>query len=60
VYGEGAINGGNVRKWCQFKEGNMVSAQNNKLLVGGIFCDLEKTFDYVNHTLLLLILWNYS
>jgi len=30
-----------------------LNATNNKLLVGGIICDLEKTFDSVNHDILL-------
>ena len=30
----------------------ILNTMNNKLLVGGIFYDLEKAFDWVNHILL--------
>jgi hypothetical protein len=32
---------------------NVLEALNNKSMVGGIFCDLSKAFDCVNHTFLL-------
>jgi hypothetical protein len=31
----------------------ILNALNNKLMVGGIFCDFEKVFDCVNHNILL-------
>jgi hypothetical protein len=47
VYGEGAMNKGNVWKWCRLlKEDDMLFTLNNKFIVCGIFCDLEKAFEY--------------
>lgn len=40
---------------------DVLQALNNKSNVGGLFCDLEKAFDCVDHNLLmekLKILWN--
>jgi len=31
----------------------LLLALNNKLTVGGIFCNLEKPFDCINHVILL-------
>jgi hypothetical protein len=31
----------------------ILNALNNNLSIGGIFCDLEKAFDCVNHKILL-------
>jgi hypothetical protein len=38
----------------------ILDALNNKLLVGGIFCDLEKAFDCINHDILLIELKFYG
>ena len=38
---------------------NMLTALNNKLLVGGIFRDLHKAFDFVNMTFFCLK-WNFT
>jgi hypothetical protein len=32
---------------------NILKALNNEMWVGGIFCDLTKAFDHVNHNTLL-------
>jgi len=32
---------------------NILEALNNKFIIGGIFCDLTKAFNCVNHTILL-------
>ena len=31
----------------------ILNAMNNKLIVGGIFCDVEQAFDCVNYNILL-------
>jgi hypothetical protein len=31
----------------------ILNALNNRMMVGGMFCDLEKAFDCVNHNILI-------
>ena len=33
---------------------NILSSLNDKILVGGLLCDLKKVFDWVNYDILLL------
>jgi hypothetical protein len=40
---------------------SILTALNKNQIVGGIFCDLQKAFDYVNHNIItrqISILWN--
>jgi hypothetical protein len=38
----------------------ILEALNNRLLVGGIFCDLQKAFDCVDHEILLAKMYQYG
>jgi len=36
---------------------SILTAMNSNQMVGGIFCDLQKAFDCVNHKILILLLY---
>jgi len=38
----------------------VLSALNNKQIVGGVFCDLTKAFAFVNHYILISKIENYG
>jgi len=49
----GFRNNSSTEKYCFKLINEILLASNNKLTVGGIFCDLEKAFNSVNHDILL-------